>query len=594
MKKTPKMLEVERNLGEPLEEFLRRAYIQDGSSTVKIGEQLGVANSTIGRWFEGYGIRTQKISEAKLPKGVTKPTREEIEMLYVHERKSIFKIAKILGVSESTAHVWLQSYGIKIRSRSEANLPNGIRKPTLEQLNLWYSTQRMSIPKIARKLEVDNTTVLGWLKNYGIHRRNLSEAVSEGKLPEGVTKPSREQLENWYIQEGRNTYQIAEQVGVNNTTVSSWLRSYNITVRNNSEANLPTGIKKPNKEQLNRWYVGERKSSIQIAKDLGISSTVVRYWLEDYGIPRRDISQSLLSKDVVKPTKEILENWYLKEKKSTVQIATELGVTDTTVARWLRNCGIKVRKEGIYSDRQYRIQVVDDLLGKLGKQPEELMTSDFGKAKQKNNKAYFGVLYWYKEEYQCKPAEALNKLLEDLYRIKPEQLNRRFRSNHQFVEFLKRDETAKNLAATSLVLNGQGLDIEQVITDIYEGRFKDQEHLNRLLQDNSEQIYDLIRAGSTSLGGYLGGFRLGDRNIVPVLLGQALATIPEERITPSLEERLVRILRFTYSPRFNDNPQGTIAEIKNKVETSQGKVRKLYDGLNSHYTEVLSLAGELR
>ena len=37
----------------------------------------------------------------------------------------------------------------------------------------------------------------------------------------------------------------------------------------------------------------------------------------------------------------------------------------------------------------------------------------------------------------------------------------------QFLNFLKKDETARNLAAISVNSNGQGIEIEDIILDIY-------------------------------------------------------------------------------------------------------------------------------
>lgn len=159
----------------------------------------------------------------------------------------------------------------------------------------------------------------------------------------------------------------------------------------------------------------------------------------------------------------------------------------------------------------------------------------------------------------------------------------------EFLKEIKTDEPLRNLAAAALMLDGQSADVEQIIMDVYEGKFKDGNHLHSLLQDSTREIYDLIEEGITNLGRYIGDFNVGDRKIVPVLIGEAINLIPYDKISPDLEERLVRILRTTYSPRFNVDPEGTMAEIQTKRDGFEWKKRELYERLNRHYQETLEL-----
>ncbi len=98
----------------------------------------------------------------------------------------------------------------------------------------------------------------------------------------------------------------------------------------------------------------------------------------------------------------------------------------------------------------------------------------------------------------------------------------------------------------------------------------------------------------TNLGQYIGKYQLGDRTIIPILIGLALSGIPKEKITAPLEERLIRIMRQTYSPLFNENMQGTLKTIEGKLEESDGKIRSIYQKLYDHYQEVMQLQEELK
>ncbi len=167
------------------------------------------------------------------------------------------------------------------------------------------------------------------------------------------------------------------------------------------------------------------------------------------------------------------------------------------------------------------------------------------------------------------------------------------KNSQQLINFLKQDTTARNLAVAATMLNGEAYDIEQMMIDMYDSKFDNQGNLHKLLEANAREIYDLIEEGITNLGEYIGEYALGDRSIVPVLLGEAVMSLPENKVNASLEERLVRILRNQYSPRFNSNPYETLSEIEKRVSESEGKMKEIYGGLERYYGEVLELGEEI-
>jgi transposase-like protein len=112
MKKTKLMLEIEERFGENLEDLLRRKYPEE--NTVEIGEELGVNNSTVGRWLKMYGIKIRNNSEAHLPVGFVKPTKEEIGKGNLNECESVNEIAEKFGVSCPLMRKWVKEFGMEI------------------------------------------------------------------------------------------------------------------------------------------------------------------------------------------------------------------------------------------------------------------------------------------------------------------------------------------------------------------------------------------------------------------------------------------------------------------------------------------------
>jgi transposase len=354
MKKTKLMLEIEARFGEDLGDLLRRNYLTERMNPSKIGEELGASGCSIEKWLKKYEIKTRNISEAKLPAGVVKPGKEELERMY--NQMSTVEIAEKLGTSNTTVGKWLKKYGIKIRNNSESQLPAGFVKPAKEELETLYLKQMKSIDEIAEKFGMSGITISGWLKRYEIKTRNISEA----KLPAGVVKPGKEELERMYNQ--MSTVEIAEKLGTSNTTVGKWLKKYGIKIRNNSESQLPAGF--------------------------------------------------------VKPAKEELETLYLKQMKSIDKIAKYYKVNVRTIGRWFEEYKINLsNKNGIYHNKELRKKCIDELLEFIGKRPEELSTTDF-RIKKKDGISCKGVLSWYERNYNCNSAAARDILIQDIYSTK--------------------------------------------------------------------------------------------------------------------------------------------------------------------------------
>lgn len=57
--KTRSMQVVEFRLGEPIEVYLRRRYLDDGATTHEIATELGLNNGTISRWMAQLGVEAR-------------------------------------------------------------------------------------------------------------------------------------------------------------------------------------------------------------------------------------------------------------------------------------------------------------------------------------------------------------------------------------------------------------------------------------------------------------------------------------------------------------------------------------------------------
>jgi len=124
--------------------------------------------------------------------------KKTLEKLYCKDKLTCYQIANILGVSETTVRRRLREYGIPIRRTSEAQL-KVMKRPSREELEKLYIKLGMTLRQIAEIYGVDITTVHRWLRKYNIKRKDYEEMLffnnSEVSIPvERYNPPEREDI----------------------------------------------------------------------------------------------------------------------------------------------------------------------------------------------------------------------------------------------------------------------------------------------------------------------------------------------------------------------------------------------------------------
>jgi len=207
---------------------LRKLYVDEGVSTTKIAKMYYISISTAIDWLREDGVKIRSSAETRLlSRRVIKPSGKDLRRLYVDERMNSTEIAEMCNTNPVTVRGWLIKEDIRIRSRSEAKLPRGVTRPSGEELERLYVDERMSSTEIAEMYGTGISTISKWLIKEGIKTRNASEA----KLPRGVTRPSGEELERLYVDERMSINNIAEMYGVNKTTAWGWLKGAGVKIR---------------------------------------------------------------------------------------------------------------------------------------------------------------------------------------------------------------------------------------------------------------------------------------------------------------------------------------------------------------------------
>jgi 5-methylcytosine-specific restriction endonuclease McrA len=91
-------------------------------------------------------------------------------------------------------------------------------------------------------------------------------------------------LEEKYCSENLSQKEIADMVGIHDTTLGYWLRKFNIQARHDSKRMTELYA---DKEWLYNQYFVQEKSGYAIAEECGVSFHPVYYWLKKFGFLAR-------------------------------------------------------------------------------------------------------------------------------------------------------------------------------------------------------------------------------------------------------------------------------------------------------------------
>lgn len=255
-------------------------------------------------------------------------TKEKLSKMYIVDLMSTKKIASYFNVAPRTIFARLKEYGIPLKTASEARIEVHISKEELEKL---YIQDGMTMKEIGKLYGITDSTVLYKMRRYNIPSRSKSES-HRSLIP-------KKELERLYITENKTIREIVDFFGFSKDTIISRMREYGIQSRIGS----PPKINVTTKEKLEKLYIIEKKTTVEIGKMFGVSSGIVCLRLKEYGIPMRPRNEHQI---INFASKEELEMLYIDEGKSMVEISEMFGVDSATVWCKLHQYEIQTRSRG--------------------------------------------------------------------------------------------------------------------------------------------------------------------------------------------------------------------------------------------------------
>jgi|APHM01.1.fsa_nt_gi hypothetical protein len=186
--------------------WLYSQYIEKERTSEEIAAECSVSSATIRRRLAEADIETRG-SGSQTP---DEKLRDEtwMRVQYIDKNKSVGEIGEMLDCSHTTAWRWLQRHGIETQEPDrtpDARLRDG------NWLRARYHGDGLTQAEIGELCGCCARTVREWMDEHNIETRKL------------ISTRDCQRMQSWYENTDANQHDIADSIGVDQSTVSNHL-----------------------------------------------------------------------------------------------------------------------------------------------------------------------------------------------------------------------------------------------------------------------------------------------------------------------------------------------------------------------------------
>ncbi|KOP29498.1 hypothetical protein ADM98_11550 [Exiguobacterium sp. BMC-KP] len=185
-------------------------------------------NISIRQYSEWSGVDRYHIEklikqfEIPVPKWVPMPDRSDFLEQFDRLGKGI-DVAAHYGVSPATVTKWCRVMEVNV---GDYKRPSEDKRPTDEQLYVWYELEKKSLDKIAKMLKVDREVLRTWMDDAEIERRPTNYRtldINELELADDLAQGELKYTE------------IARKHGISDSTLLRFREKYDFPIKRKPE-----------------------------------------------------------------------------------------------------------------------------------------------------------------------------------------------------------------------------------------------------------------------------------------------------------------------------------------------------------------------
>lgn len=187
------------------------------------------------------------------------------------------------GCKQNTIQCWLRKHNIKKDVKKDIRPKHPYQDK--EYLIKEHIVNCKPITQIAKENNRTEDTIMYFMKKHGIDFWVLNPSIE-------LTNQEIDEIVDLYINQKQSAYSVGKEFGITHKRVIAEVQKRGYETRNVQEAILNGNElaidKLTDKDWLTNYYVDQKYNSVEIASYLNVSPSTVRSALEHFGIPRRD------------------------------------------------------------------------------------------------------------------------------------------------------------------------------------------------------------------------------------------------------------------------------------------------------------------
>ena len=316
-------------LNPPSKEDILQYYINENHSMAEAAAFFGISVTQFGRYKKQYGIlkplqlRGEHSKSAQVKRFESSiPAKEQIELAYIVEKRSIEDLAQYYGVSRDLALRWLKHYGIK---KTQAQIEETKQRRSLDTYGdpMYFHKKAAESSRMAIK------------EKYGVNSSYQIPSVLAYSPKRKKELPDYDDFYGFYIIDNHSLDECAEKYGVSRPTIIKWVRAFGLANKKSRSE-----IMEITKKTCQKLYGCDYAANADSTKQRRVDACMAKY-----GVPYTPMI-GLDNYDILS-TKENLSAWLERYKSENGKYPTRydakdaLGISVQCLDEYIRKYGLK-------------------------------------------------------------------------------------------------------------------------------------------------------------------------------------------------------------------------------------------------------------
>ena len=266
----------------PSKEELENLYIKEGKTLEDLQKLYKISKTTLFRWLNEYDLR-KKI--------LIRPSKKVLYDLYIIQRKTQKELGNLYKVAEGTVNKWVRLYKIK---KPKKNLP------TYDMLYNTYIVQDKDIQDLCKYFGLSYFKIRKCLDTYKIVKIKRPKEQKQKRCY--TSKFSKDFLYDLLVVQKKTKESICKEYHLSPKTLNKWIKEHNITreylcyKRGNTEISYKVNHPLIAKDTLYYLYIDKNFRIEDIALKFSVSKRYIDSLLRKYDIRKpRDLAQQGVS-----------------------------------------------------------------------------------------------------------------------------------------------------------------------------------------------------------------------------------------------------------------------------------------------------------